>query len=97
MNDQEEYKSLFSQEVLFGVFLKAKIKTESVKAILICLLDFRSRPEADIHTVHTIIPRIHHPTVGSSYGSVCQEQLIYSQWACGKKVIPGEGVASMLG
>ena len=50
------------------------------------------RPEADIHTVHTIILQTLHPINSSSYGSVCQEQLIYSQWACGRNPIAGEGV-----
>ena len=40
-------KVLITRGSLFLVLTKAKIKTESKKAILICLLDFRSRPIAD--------------------------------------------------
>ncbi len=50
---------------------------------------------AGVHTFRAIIPRTLHTIDSSSYGSVCQEQLIYSQWACERKFLPGEGIAAV--
>jgi hypothetical protein len=59
------------------------------------LLNVRIRPGADIHTFHTIILRTLHTIDSSSYGSVCQEQLIYSQWAGRRKGYSGEGLTEV--
>ena len=50
------------------------------------------RPKADIHTFRAIIPRTLHSIDSSSFGSVCQKQLIYSPWVSGRKVYSGEGL-----
>jgi hypothetical protein len=57
-------------------------------------LEFRRlRFLAGVYTFRAIIPRTLHTIDSSSYGSVCQEQLIYSQWACGRKGLACEGLA----
>ena len=48
-----EGMTLFPLESQLSLFTKAKIKTESEKAILIRLLDFRSRPKAVVLDVST--------------------------------------------
>jgi len=60
-------------------------------------LEFRRlRFLAGVHTFRAIIPRTLHTIDSSSYGSVCQEQLIYSRWAGGRKILSGEGYAIKL-
>ena len=59
-------------------------------------MNVRFGSKADIHTFRTIIPRTLHNIDSSSYGSVCQEQLIYSQWACEGKDLPCEGLTELL-
>jgi len=60
-------------------------------------LEFRRlRFLAGVHTFRAIIPRTLHTIDSSSYGSVCQEQLIYSQWVWAREALGFQGLRKMV-
>jgi hypothetical protein len=88
---------LFSTKVDAGSVFHRNTPSLSLEDKIKCCVDqLNSPPKADIQTFRAIVPRTLHTIDSSSYGSVCQEQLIYSQWACGRKGLAGEGLTEIL-